>query len=277
MPSLHLRLPWRATDPSHVLVHAKWRELQGTFQRSIREAAPHVELYERAKHRFDMPAAVELVEKHVKNQSVDDLVDNLILTGKPARIVYPNPEFDAGSEVNVNDSPTNAIPAAFAAYLAVQLGCDVDDKICQISRPGRTKLSIVQRFVWQPAFDGDVSPDVAYILADDVCSKGGTLAALRNHIVGKGGTVIAVTSLASRDGCHVPFPIASTTEAVLKQSYGSDLDDLFMKEVGHATKCLTELEGQGLAEWYRQNCLGARISPIQRLRDRFAKVKEKGL
>lgn len=274
--SHHQRIDWSDNDPAEIFVHTRYDEMKGAFRRSERDATPFLERYERAKKQHDMVAAVDIVENNVNDQALDRVVDALITTDKPACIVYPNPEYDAGNTVSATSPPTNAIPAAFAAYIASQLGGEVDQDICQIARPGRTKLTIIQRFLWQPSFAGPVRKDVAYVLTDDVCSKGGTLAALRHHIVSNGGTVVAVTTLANTDGCHVPFPIAPDTYRVLNGAYGPELDVLFLEEVGHATRCLTELEGQGLALWHQQNCLGSGITPIQRLRDRFAKAKEKG-
>jgi hypothetical protein len=209
---------------------------------------------------------------------LDLIADRLIAAGKPALIVVPHPEYDSGDEVDPSAAlPTNALPFAFAAYLAADLGCDLDDAIFEINRPGRTKLSLFPRFLWQPAFAGEVRSDRSYILADDVCTLGGTLAMLRSYIVEHGGTVIAATALATAGGEHKDFMIAEGTLRVLKSRFGNGVQDLLIEEVGHGCECLTEAEGRALVDWGAKECAdcGAGAPALQRLRNRFAEAAAK--
>jgi hypothetical protein len=193
----------------------------------------------------------------------------------PALVVFPHPEFDSGDPVDPGaERPKNALPFAFANYMAEDLGCDVDEAIIEVNRPGRTELGLFPRLLWQPRFEGEVRRDRAYILVDDVVTLGGTLAALRSYIVAGGGTVIAASALANTYGRHQKFGIADDTVRVLKSKYGTEFDDLLKEEVGHDSKSLTEVEGQALSDWHDDECrdCGPGDRALQRLRDRFSKA-----
>lgn len=252
--------------------------MKGSFRRSERDAKPLLAQYERAKTAFDMPAAVDIVSRVANPRTLDLIVDRLIETNLPPIIVVPHPEYDSGEPDDPGaDLPRNALPFAYSAYLAADFGCEVDEAIFEINRPGRTKLSLFPRFLWQPAFAGSVRADRAYILADDVCTLGGTLAMLRSYIVEHGGTVIAATALANASGENQDFKIAEGTLRVLKSQFSDAIQDLLIEEVGHGCECLTETEGQALVRWGEEQCsdCGTGASSLQRLRTRLAQAAEK--
>lgn len=274
----HGRVPWSASDPREVIVHCRWDELKGTWRQRERDAKKALAIYAAAKLQFDQEAADELVEKWVNEAAIDSLVDRVLGCGKAVRIVTPHPEFDSADPTGNPFEITNAIPFAFQAFLASELGCEIEHEIVELARPGRTSLSKFQRFLWQPRFSGAVQADCAYIVADDVCTTAGTLAALRRHIMRGGGTVIAVTALACHNGKNMPFPIADVTRASLFERYGSELGSLWIEEVGHGIECLTEGEGSYLAEAVPpgKGDAGRPDALLQRLRDRLAETKGKG-
>jgi hypothetical protein len=267
-------VPWTADDPAEIIVHCRWDELKGTFKRSVKEAARGTEKYDRAKTKFDQDAADELVAECVRESSIDRIVDCLMACTMPVRIVTPHPEYDPSNPGANPFDITNALPFAYQAYLATELGCDIEHDIIEAARPGRTKLTRLERFLWQPRFSGPVHPETAYIIADDVCTTAGTLAALRSHIVGNGGTVIGVTTLACQSGEHLRFPIVESTRNVLLSKYGEQLPDLWKEEIGHDIACLTENEGSYLADAVPEQDGPERV--LQRLRDRLAETKSKG-
>ncbi|TXM70943.1 phosphoribosyltransferase [Methylobacterium sp. WL69] len=271
----HDRVPWEARDPRQILVHSTFGKMRGTHQRPAKEAEQYVARYERAKRGYCPEAAAEIVEECVDMRIVDLLIDALFEVNKPALIVCPCPGFNDGhDDPVVNPLPTNAIPAAFSALLAAELGCDVDADIIQIARPGRTVLNKFERYLWQPCYEGAVRSDRAYIIADDVCTNGGTLAMLRSHIVSQGGTVIAATTLGHTTGNSQSFPIERATLGVLMSAYGSGLQSLWREEIGHEPQCLTDGEGIGLAEWTRERVgRGTQERALQCLRDRFAEAR----
>lgn len=269
----HKREPWGADEPVDVFVHSRWDQLKGTFRTSAKEAARGTEKYNRAKNDFDEEAAADLVEQCVAQPSLDLIADAVVAIGRPALVIVPHPEFNPLDGTGQHPlKPTNAIPFAFAAYLANELGGSIDQEIIEIARPGRTRLGNFPRFLWQPIFHGAVRQDCAYIIADDNCTLGGTIAALRSHIVRGGGTVAAVTTLSTNHGVNFRLPIAPTTVNVLSSVYSGEISGLLKEEIGHDLQCLTEPEGNFLAQWGQDKNYGARAgaSPIQRLRDRLS-------
>lgn len=274
----HYRAPWRVTDPRDVLVHARLDEISGSYQRSEKEGKRFQERYRRAKSSFDMAAAFDIVSENVSAQTIDAIVDRLIVANMPAIVGLPHPEYDAGAADHVAaPTVTNALPFAYARYLADELGCEVDEDIVEVARPSRTKLGLFPRFLWQPMFDGAVRLDRAYILVDDVCTTCGTLAALRSHIVAHGGTVIVVSTLGRSNGRNVGFPIAETTVRDLFRGFGEGLNEFWISEIGHDTRCLTEAEGHSLSQWHTQHCAdcGSGPSALQRLGNRLAEAAAK--
>lgn len=273
----HQREPWRDTDPKEIIVHCRYdiiKGTSGTLSPSLNDE------YTRAKYNFDIAAATNIVERAVNPDKLDELIDLLIKSNKKPLIVVPHPQFDEeNNDANpASPMPTNALPFAFASCLATELGCDVDSEIIEVARPGRTKLSLFGRFLWQPKFDGLVSHTHAYILADDVCALSGALAALRSHIVENGGTVIAATTLGHNHGVNQKFPIAAQTENVLNSLYTPQIDNLWREEIGHGIRLLTEAEGIRLVEWANSQrvAAGHPTSVLQLLRDQLLEAAAKG-
>lgn len=271
----HYRIPWRRDDPSCIYVFSRYDYLIGNRRSSDEETREAKARYQRAKGAFDMNAAADTVNEVWNGEVIDPLIDVLLESGRTPLVVVPHPEYDPGvGEIIEGQPPTNALPFALAAALRLDLGCDVDWELSEIARPGRTKLDNFERFLWQPSFSGAVHPDCAYIIADDVCTSCGTLASLRSYIVEHGGTVVGAVALASRNGQHMQFPIVGRTLGVLRQCYGEELDEFWIQEIGHGPQCLTEAEGQRLAEWFHQNCgaEGPGSGALQRLRARIAQA-----
>lgn len=271
----HYRVPWRPHDPEWVWVHSRLDEVKGTYRRGAKEGAAGTDRYMRAKHEFDMEAAVEIINEGLSADVVDIIIDCLLVANKPPVVVMPHPKFDAGEGViDIAGGPTNALPFALAATLAVELGCETDEAIHEIARPGRTKLNTFERFIWQPRFDGAVRPDRAYLLVDDAVSCGGTLACLRSFIVEHGGTVFAATALANPERQHVRFPITDGTVRSIVAVFGPEIDGFWKQEIGHGIGCLTEVEGQRLAEWGAKHCatFGPGPRAVEQLRNRIARA-----
>ena len=241
-------------------VCTRWGKLKGTDE-SARFRQRTKADYERAKRHSDFEAAGRLVTGLMKraDTAVDRLIDQLtpfIRRGVPLACVVPHPSFDDedGSRPDVANSelPRNAIPLAFAAHLAALLGCEVDGDILEKERVGRTKLTKLERFLWQPSFTGPVRTDVAYVVADDVLTLGGTIAALRSYIVANGGTVASCITLAHHTGKQQNLALRTETWDVLVSLYGADVHRFWKEEVGHGANCLTEAEGQFLVDWARE-------------------------
>jgi hypothetical protein len=180
-----------------------------------------------------------------------------------------------GADLPMRPKVTNALPIQYASHLSTVLEGEIDLQIVQRARVGRTSLSAHQRLLWQPSFDGAVRPDVAYIIADDVLTHGGTLAALRHHILEGGGTVAAYTTLAHRLGHDRPLAISGNTWQQLCSLYGDGLSSFWEREIGHDANCLSEAEGSYLARFgFEQNRTGAPL--LDALRDRLAEAAATG-
>lgn len=271
----HWRIPWRNDEPDTILVHCRFDQLKGTFRASRKDQARGEEKYLKAKRENDHEAAADLVDELASAEIANVLADAVIAANKPCRVVFPHPEFDSDEPQSAAGVITNAIPFAFAAYIADLVGGSIETDIIECARPGRTKLKKFQRFLWQPRFTGTVDTDVSYILVDDNCTLGGTLAMLRTHIVGNGGTIVGVCALSTPQGKHCRFGIADPTVNVLISQYGREISPLWIEEIGHDITCLTEGEGSFVANWNERG-QGSRETLLQRLRDRLDKAKAKG-
>ncbi len=241
----HPREPWGAKEPE-IIIHSRLDRLKG------REDTPERALYMAAKFHFSMEAAKEVVLRSTDKAALDSIIAHTIALGINARILVPHPSFDDDSgedQVSKTTVPKNALPFAYAAYLSRNLGCPIDEELVQIGRVGRTKLPKWARFLYQPIFGGVVPRGQTYILADDVCSTGGTFCALRSYIVRNGGRVVFATAMANGIGRNQPFSIEEQTVNQLMRSFGAELDEFWTATIGHGITCLTEAEGRFLSEW----------------------------
>lgn len=241
----HPREPWADNTPP-VIVQNTYSKLIGDGDREAKAR------YAAAKLQFSMHVAKDVLKDLISVDARDKLVAYTIAHGGiGARILVPHPAFDdvtGEAGVSKTSIPRNALPFAYAAYLKRTLGGELETEIVQIARVGRTKLSKWSRFLYQPSFGGVVRPGQAYILADDVVTTGGTLAALRSYIVRNGGRVVFATAIAHRDGTHQRFAISEQTVNRLLEEFGPDLDQVWTETIGHGIRCLTEAEGKFLGE-----------------------------
>lgn len=280
----HSRLAWGATIHRDIIIHSRLDSLLGTWAGYLPEQKARIaDLYDRAKFKFDMEAAFDLVEAVIDEQSLDAIADVIVKAGTAPIFVYPYPAFDDDDAVGAAEAllgPTNAIPFAYAGYLTKVMGGAVCETITQAARVGRTKLTRWFRYLCQPTFVGEVAGGRPYILLDDVVTSGGTLAALRSYITEAGGKVIAATCLAHKDGRSHQFAVAQDTLNVLVSFYGEGLRALWAQKVGHDIECLTNAEAEFLCTWAAERerdygwSRGAEM--LQRLRDRLDEAATKG-
>lgn len=140
----------------------------------------------------------------------------------------------------------NAIPDAMAQVLSSRLGYEVvAGEIVQINKVGHTRAPAFQRLVTPAHFDGAVQAHANYVLVDDHVGLGGTLANLRGYVEGRGGTVVAVTTLTeSRQARRIS--LRSDTRDMLWEKHGEELDQLWKAQFGYGIDCLTEVEALNL-------------------------------
>lgn len=269
----HPRVPWPPNYPP-VLVQTRLDVLKGRDE--VEQAT-----YRAAKVHFSMAAAEETVGRCVSKAVKDSLIAHTIVGGLDASILVPHPAFDdeSGGELfSTSETPRNALPFAYAAYLSRTLGCPIDEEIVQIARIGRTKLTKWPRYLFQPSFGGVVRPNQTYIIADDVVSTGGTMAALRSYIIRNGGHVVFATALANGTGKNQAFSITEQTVNLLLVAFGDGLDEFWTETIGHGIGCLTETEGAFLREWSdEQQASGCVAGPnlLQRIRDQLDQAAAK--
>lgn len=273
----HARAPWGHPGDAVVRVHTDLATCKGTALSDAPARAEWVGLYEAAKRKADADAAAEIVARCASDDGIDRLVDSVMAAGTAPIFVAPYPAYDDEDGEGysaLRSGPRNMIPFTFAAYLSEILGGTVDGEIVQAARVGRTKLKPFPRFLYQPRFVGVVRK-APYILVDDVFTMGGTLAALRSHIASNGGTVIAVTTLAHKDGFDQPFAIRKDTLSQLLTEYGAGIDQLWKEKIGHGAECLSENEGQTLVRFALSQDRGNGDERLQALRDRLAEAAAK--
>lgn len=138
----------------------------------------------------------------------------------------------------------NAIPDAMAQILSRRLHRHaLAGEIVQTNKVGHTRAPAFQRLVTPAAFDGSVEVGANYVLVDDHIGLGGTLASLRGHVEGRGGLVVAITTLTeSREARRIS--LRAETLAMLRAHHGEELDKLWKSQFGYGIDCLTEVEAQ---------------------------------
>lgn len=279
----HLRQPWGGDEV--VFVCVRWGRLRGTDE-SVRYRLAFREYYRRAKSEGDFDAAAIIVKSCIdrSEDTMDRIVDKAlpaIKSGRPIICVTPHPGFDdvdgADEDIASRPLPRNVIPIVYANYLAEMIGATVDEEILERERVGRTKLNGFERFLWQPSFIGEINQDAVYIIVDDVCTLGGTIASLRSHILRAGGTVIQATTLANKEGKECRLALTPQTWDALQDLYGTDLDSFWKEEIGHAATDLTEPEGALLTRWASEVRRERASQPLlQRLRTHLLEIAASG-
>jgi len=282
----HPRQAWNRECAPTTLVHCSLKEMKGTTPGTSQRRNTLFTAYKAAKLQFNEAVALEIVESCVRDTVIDKIIDVIepaLRAGMIPRLVFPHPAFDdedaVGNQEPMRERPTNALPFAYAKYLAEIVGCERDNNIFQVARVGRTRLNKWLRFLCQPSFGGEVSRIDPYIIVDDVVSTGGTFAALRSYIVREGGTVIATSSLATTSGADKPFAVAHRTVDVLKSLYGDGIERFWSETLGHELQCITEAEGDFVAEFGHglvRHWLTRGDTLLQRLRNRLNQAAAQG-
>lgn len=96
----------------------------------------------------------------------------------------------------------NQLPLA----LAQMIGLPIWLHVVLYHTVSRKQLCAFQRLLHKPSFSGYIQCGVEYILIDDVVTQGGTIAALREFVMVRGGKVVAAVALAFAIGSHAIAP-----------------------------------------------------------------------
>ena len=201
--------------------------------------AKHEDLFRKAK-AGDGNAAMELVDALMSDRKRRDKVLQLKKDHPNAAIACPvHAEEEEGR---------NAIPFAYAQYIADALGMEVDDDITQTVRAGHTGKDAWYRLTHRAQFGGEVRRGKEYILVDDHITQGGTINELRSYIENNGGKVVAVAALTSSKGSSILSPRKETIDE-LKARY-PDIDQLLRDaDIAGSVDAITNSEAEYISKF----------------------------
>lgn len=223
-----MRTPWPADFPP-VFAHTAWEGAASNL-------ADHPE-YWPAKKKRSAASALRVCED-IGREEVLELIYDACHAGamEPPPIVVAPALMPHESQ--------NVLAIGHAKWLAHEMGWEVSQNIYQLKTLSRDFVTDGWfRLVHQPEFYGTVENGRRYVICDDVCTMGGTIASLRGFIESQGGRVICATVLASRDGSHARISLAAQTLSRLTIALGGELAANCRMELGHEVFCLTEPEG----------------------------------
>lgn len=225
------RVPWEDHFPD-VFVNCPW---SGT-RHGVGCLSKHV-LYPAAKGERDIGAAIDILDDLASEDTVASLRNIAIQRGVTPKIIAP--------AAQAGDS-NNALAVGYAQWLGHELDWPVETEVFQSKAFSRDKLGPWVRISNRSSFYGQIDKGRAYVIVDDVMTLGGTLADLRSFILRKGGHVIAMSAIASRDGADRPIHLGAEMKAKLERFYGNDLAEFCNKLLGFPHFCLTREEGERL-------------------------------
>lgn len=245
-----MRAPWPNGFPP-VMIHGPW---QGDGFAGLADDTE----YFPAKKKRDINAAARVCARFIREDVCEQIFDTCVDNSeRPPLVIAP--------AMNILESQ-NVLAIGYAQRLACEMGWEVAKHVFQ-------GVSVKRDFVtdnWfriahQPEFYGDVEHGRRYVIADDVCTMGGTIASLRGFIESKGGNVICATTLAGRAGGIMEIAISSQTLYGLQTRDDGRFAEVVMQELGYGLECLTEPEGRFLLrcaspERFREGVHGARYA-----------------
>jgi orotate phosphoribosyltransferase-like protein len=235
------RSPWPARFPSVIAQTSYW-----TMKNNASYAS--------AKRGASSESAISLVIDCIDDSAMISVKS--VLAGKKARIVSVHAEELTGR---------NKIPMAYGEVLAGVLGLDTDPGIVQASVANHSHApSIYHRFASPPVFEGYVEKNADYVIIDDTCTAGGTLANLRGFIEEHGGNVVLMSVLALNGvGRSYDISLSPGTLYQLRKKH-PQLNEWWREEFGYGIDCLTEGEAGHLRAAPSFDTIRNRISEARR-------------
>ena len=176
----------------------------------------------------NLSAARAIVNKCIKRQRLANL-----------KACYPNAEL-------LPVMTDNKLPIA----LAQAIGLKICMNIYKIESYQRKYMSAMERLLHQPSFVGRVEHNKNYIIVDDIVTQGGTVSALRKHVLAGGGNVVAVTALACACGSEM-LPPKNENIYLLRNKFGYEISDILKTYL--ISKNLRELTNQQVMYLLRFN------------------------
>lgn len=231
-----MRVPWRRPFPP-VFVHAAWDPARAEDGKPILPEHPG---YWPAKKNRGFKQAINLYEDIIDDDVLNDMFDacHSDEDGTTPIVVAPS--------LNLEETQ-NVLAIGHAQWISHEMGWDIDKNIFHEKTIGRDfNTNGWFRLLHNPTFYGPVARGRRYVIADDVCTMGGTMAGLRGYIEASGGHVICMTALANGGGVHAPISLAEKTEYRLNEAFDGELAIDCRRILGYGIDCLTEQEGQFL-------------------------------
>lgn len=230
-----LRVGWPSDRTLMLFSHTHWN----AEDERVTSLSDHP-LYNSAKRRRNARAALSICDEICRDYTLDCIQDACLEDGRGDLPIVVAPALSL-------DETQNALAIGYAKWLANELRWECDSALFQRRTVSRDFVTDGWfRLVNEPEFYGQVQPGRRYVIADDVCTMGGTMASLRGYIEASGGRVVCTTTLASRDGSHAQFSLAERTLSRLSSVHGGALPAVFREEFGYELTCVTEHEGRFL-------------------------------
>jgi hypothetical protein len=188
-----------------------------------------------AKDKGDLAAAVALIEEepfHSASSVRHKALLTMLTAGRGTRLLTPVPP---------SPEPGNMLPLAYAAKIAAEFSVPLDLTLKRNVAKHTGESSLV-RFVRRPQWAvAEVVRGARYVLVDDVLTSGVSLAEMRQQVLGAGGLVAGVTTLAytaitdkARASVMTPHHLALRPETVceMERRFGSDALAVFFTRRG---------------------------------------------
>ncbi|WP_318763104.1 type I phosphoribosyltransferase [Aminobacter niigataensis] len=225
------RVPWPKDFPE-AFVNAQW----ASGDKQVPTLSSHP-LYQAAKGERNIEAAIAIIDDLYTRECVLRLVDHVESCGGKPKIISPS--------CQPGDS-NNALAIGYAQWLSHEFDWDVETEVFQEKTVSRDKSNTWTRIANRCAFRGEIDKGASYVIVDDVITTGGTLADLRSFIHRKGGMVIAMSAIASRDGRPQKIRLGDDTRADLERFYGNDLGKFCYENLGFSHECFTDSEARAV-------------------------------
>lgn len=225
-----MRTPWEDGFPP-VIIHRPWQGDEGGLADNVH--------YWPAKKKRDLKAANRLCFEETQSEKMEQIYavwEGLDIP--PPLVIAP--------AMNLLESQ-NVLALGYAQNLAFEMSWKLAPNIHQAVSVKRDFVTDGWfRITHQPEFYGEVESDRHYVLADDVCTMGGTLASLKGFIESKGGRVICMTTLGGPTDAVMDIAISERTLYSLEHREDGEFAEIVRKELGYGIECLTEPEGRFL-------------------------------
>ena len=222
------RVPWPVEFPD-VIINAIWM----SHEEGVQSLKSH-SLYQPAKGERDMGSAIKLLDDLVTKETVDRLKAMAKSASVTPRLIAP--------AAQVGDS-NNVLAVGYAQWLGHELDWPVEERVFQNKAFSKDRTDAWTRIANSSSFYGEIDKGNPYVIVDDVITLGGTLADLRSFILGKGGSVIGMSAIASRSGHDTPIHLGQELQTQLENFYGRDLENFCKELLGYGHTCLTRSEG----------------------------------